>query len=175
MPSIRYPRLKPWAKRNKRWLIHLFQEIMSHSFIKIWIHAIWSTKERRRMIKPEIEPLIYEQMAQQFMESGCPVKIINGMPDHAHSLFLLNPQRCITDIIKQVKGGTSHWINAGNMIPEKFAWQTGFAAYSVSESQLGKVYPYILHQKEHHKKKSFTEEYDEFIKLHGFINEEALK
>jgi putative transposase len=140
---------------------------MPHSFNKIWIHAIWATKERSPLIIPTVEKKIYEYMKLQFIELGCPVRIINGMPDHVHCLFLLNPQKAITEIIKQVKGSTSHWVNEQDLIKEKFSWQTGYAGYSVSESVLEKVFQYILNQKQHHQKTTFTKEYDEFIKLHG--------
>ena len=140
---------------------------MPHSFNKIWIHAIWSTKERYPLIQPAIEEKIYEYMRVQFIELDCPARVINGMPDHIHCLFLLNPSKAITEIIKQVKGSTSHWINQQNLIKEKFSWQTGYAAYSVSESVLDKVFQYIVNQKHHHQKTTFTKEYDEFIKLHG--------
>jgi REP element-mobilizing transposase RayT len=76
-----------------------------------------------------------------------PVRIINGMPDHVHCLLLLNPNKAVTEIIKQVKGSCSHEINKQNIIKEKFAWQTGYAAYSVSESVLEKVFQYIKNQK----------------------------
>ncbi|MFI5195970.1 MAG: IS200/IS605 family transposase [Chitinophagales bacterium] len=141
---------------------------MPHSYNKIWIHAIYATKEREPLIRIEIEQIIYGHMKEQLVEISCPVRIINGMPEHVHLLFLLNPQKALTDILKQVKGNTSHWINEQGLIKEKFAWQGGYAAYSVSESQLEKVYNYILNQKQHHKKKTFTEEYEEFIRLHGF-------
>jgi REP element-mobilizing transposase RayT len=144
---------------------------MPHSFIKIWIHAIWATKERLPLIKQNVETQVFDQMRKQFVESGCPVRIINGMPDHVHCLFLLNPQKSIAEVIKQVKGSTSHWVNEQNIIAEKFAWQTGYAAYSVSESQLEKVFQYIKNQKAHHAKTTFQMEYDEFIKLHGLENE----
>jgi putative transposase len=89
------------------------------------------------------------------------------MPDHVHALFLLNPQKSIADVIKQIKGSSSHSINGADLMLEKFAWQTGYAAYSVSESQLEVVYNYIKNQKQHHLKKNSQDEYDEFIKLHG--------
>ncbi len=142
---------------------------MPHSFNKLWIHAIWSTKDRLPFIETSIEKRVYEFMSSQFTESGCPVRIINGMPDHIHCLFLLNPQKTITEIIKQVKGSSSHWINPEQLIRDKFAWQTGYAAYSVSESVLDKVYQYIVNQKQHHQKTTFLKEYEEFIKLHGLI------
>ncbi len=145
---------------------------MPHSFVKIWIHAIWSTKERESLIIPSVENQVHEYMRSQYIELGCPVRIINGMPDHVHSLFLLNAQKSISDVIKQVKGSSSHHVNEQNLITEKFAWQTGYAAYSVSESHLEKVFQYIKNQKSHHSKKSFKDEYNEFLKLYGFEEEE---
>src|SRR5512144_1742902 len=108
---------------------------MPHSFARIWILSIWGTKERFPFLKPAIENDVYEFMTNQFVESGCPVRIINGMPDHVHCLFLLNHRQAIGDVLKQVKGSTSFWINEQNLIKEKFSWQSGYAAYSVSESQ----------------------------------------
>ena len=89
------------------------------------------------------------------------------MPDHIHSLFLLNPQKAVTDIIKHIKGTSSHSINEQNLVAQKFLWQTGYAAYSVSESQLEKTYQYIKNQKQHHRSKSFLQEYNELLTLHG--------
>lgn len=143
---------------------------MPHSLHTIWVHAIWSTKKRQPFIRSDIEEKIHDYMRNQFKKMGCPVRIINGMPDHIHSLFLLNPKKALTDVIKQVKGSTSHWINQKDVIPEKFSWQTGCASYSVSESVREKVFRYIENQKEHHRQKSFQEEYDEFMRLHRIGN-----
>jgi putative transposase len=143
---------------------------MPHSFNKIWIHAIWSTKERMPLISTAIEKSVHKFISEQLREMGCPVRIINGMPDHIHCLFLLNPQKSIADVIKQIKGSSSHYLNQKNLIADKFAWQTGYASYSVSESVVEKVFNYIKNQKEHHQKKSFQVEYDAFIKLYG-LNE----
>lgn len=140
---------------------------MSHSYNKIWIHAVYATKDRAPLINPSIENEFYDYQRQQLIEMECPVRIMNGMPEHVHVLFLQNPKMAIADIMKQVKGSSSHWMNGENLISEKFAWQTGYAAFSVSESQLEKVSQYILNQKEHHRKKTFAEEYEEFILLHG--------
>jgi len=119
------------------------------------------------LINDSIEQSLYDHIKVQLNELGCTVNIINGMYDHIHILFLLSPQKAVADIVKQLKGNSSHWINENSFIKEKFAWQIGYSAFSVSESQLGKVYNYILNQKEHHKKKTFSVEYDEFIKLHN--------
>ena len=140
---------------------------MSHSYHKIWIHAIWSTKMREPLIDQNVEHKIYPYITDQLRDQGCPVRIINGMPDHIHCLFLLSSSKSIAKVIKQVKGSSSHFINQNNIIPEKFSWQTGYAAYSVSDSAVEKVFEYIRNQKLHHLKKNFQQEYDEFIKLYG--------
>ncbi len=140
---------------------------MSHSYNKIWIHSIWATKERTPFLHQTIEQKVYHFMTNEFKEQGCPVRIINGMPDHIHCLFLLNPQKSIAEVIKQIKGSSSHYINQNDLTSEKFAWQTGYAAYSVSESAIEKVFHYIKTQKEHHQKKTFQQEYDAFLKVYG--------
>ena len=94
---------------------------MSHSFGKIWIHSIWSTKERVPLIDLAKEHIIYELMKNEFLDQGCRVQIINGMPDHVHSLFLLNLKKAVSDVIKQVKGNSSHEINRQNVIKYKFS------------------------------------------------------
>ncbi|MDG1278829.1 MAG: IS200/IS605 family transposase [Algoriphagus sp.] len=140
---------------------------MPHSFNKIWIHAIWATKDRLPLISQAKEKQVFQLISDQLCELGCRVRIVNGMPDHVHILFLQNPQKSITEIIKQIKGGSSHHINQNNLTKEKFAWQTGYAAFSVSESVVEKVFQYIKNQKEHHQQKTFQEEYEEFLKLNG--------
>jgi putative transposase len=139
---------------------------MPHSFNKIWLHAIWATKDRIQLIHQRIEQTVYQYISEQFRELGCPVNVINGMPDHIHCLFLLNPQKTVAEVIKQIKGSSSHFINHDNLISGKFSWQTGYSAYSISESNVEKVIHYIQNQKQHHKKKSFQEEYDEFLRLY---------
>ena len=145
---------------------------MPHSYNNIWIHAIWATKDRAPLINSYVESKIHSFLTEQFKELGCPIRIINGMPDHIHCLFLLNTQKSITDVIKQVKGSSSHFVNQQNLITDKFAWQTGYAAYSVSESIVEKVFQYIQKQKNHHQKLSFQEEYVEFLKMNGLYNAE---
>lgn len=136
---------------------------MSHSFSTLWVHAVWATKNREPLILPKLEQALYSYLFQELEKLGCPGRIINGMPDHIHLLFLLNPQKSISEVIKQLKGASSHWVNQQDFIPEKFAWQTGFAAYSVSESITGRVHEYIKNQKTHHRKVSFQDEYEELI------------
>lgn len=121
--------------------------IMPHSFNKIWIHAIWATKYRQALIHKNVENTMYQFIAEQLRAQGCPVRIINGMPDHIHCLFLLSPQKSIAEVIKQIKGSSSHFINQTNLNVAKFSWQTGYAAFSVSESAVDRVFHYIKKSK----------------------------
>jgi putative transposase len=140
---------------------------MSHSLNKVWIHAIWSTKEREPLIDFSVENKIYPFIYDEFRELGCPLRIVSGMPDHIHCLFLLNPQKSLSEVIKQVKGSSSHFVNHDNIISQKFAWQTGYAGYSISESIVERVFQYIKNQKEHHRLTTFQQEYDELITSNG--------
>jgi len=79
---------------------------MPHSYNQIWLHAIWATKYRQPLIDSKIEKAIFDFMRKQFEELGCPVRIINGMPDHVHCLFLQNPKKSVAETIKQIKGLT---------------------------------------------------------------------
>ncbi len=142
---------------------------MPHSISKIWIHAVWATKKRRPLITPDIESRVHNYLREQLLETGCPVRIVNGMPDHVHCLFLLNRERSVAGVIKQIKGSVSHFINQNDLITAKFAWQTGYAAFSVSDSQVSRVYRYILNQKQHHNQRSFGQEYDKFIQISGVM------
>jgi REP element-mobilizing transposase RayT len=139
---------------------------MSHSYNKIWLHAVWATKYRAPILAHKIENQVYEYIAEQLREQGCPVSIINGMPDHIHCLFLMTPKKSIADIIKQIKGSSSHFINTNNLTPQKFGWQTGYGAFSVSQSGVERVFRYIKNQKQHHRKKSFEQEYNSFLALY---------
>lgn len=140
---------------------------MSHSFYRIWLHVIFSTKHRQALIKQQIEENIYSYIATQMKELGCIPYKINGMPDHIHILHLQSSQKSISEIVKQIKGSSSHWINQNNLTSTKFSWQTGFGVFSVSESKVNTVANYVQNQKEHHKNKSFVEEYNDLIKLHS--------
>lgn len=143
---------------------------MSHSKCKIWIHAVFSTKDRQPLIRPHAEAKIFALVRKELTASGCWVDIVNGTDDHIHALFLLTPTLAVSDVLKQAKGGSSHEVNATGLLPEKFAWQTGYGAFSVSESHVGRVRDYILSQKEHHRTVAFAEEYERFLHHYGLLN-----
>lgn len=139
---------------------------MAHSFTKIWLHAVFSTKNRQPLITPLLTPRLYGFIKTELNLMGCSVVAINGMPDHVHLLFGLNPQKPVTDVMKQLKGASAHWINYENLVAQKFSWQTGYGAFSVSESQLAKVHAYVLAQQEHHRKKTFEQEWQALLQVH---------
>jgi putative transposase len=142
---------------------------MPHSYVKIWVHAILGTKYREPLITPNIQPTVYQLIIQELEKLDCKLLAINGMPDHVHILFLMNAQKSIADIMKQIKGGSSYQINQQDLTRDKFSWQVGYGAFSVSESGIEKVKAYIKNQEAHHQKLTFQEEYSRFVALHGFI------
>jgi len=141
---------------------------MSHSLYKIWLHIVFSTHRREPMITPKLEPFIFRHIRHMLIESGCYPLAINGMPDHIHLLIQMNPNKSIAEIVKQVKGTSSHTINRSKIIKDQFAWQTGYGVFSVSESQLEKVRIYIFNQKKHHTKISFSDEIEKFTTITNY-------
>ena len=108
---------------------------MPSSLAKIWIHAFYSTKNRVPLIHPSFESSLFAHIKEHLEQDfRCYLEAINGTPDHIHLLFLLNPNYSVKDILKNVKGESSHWINGHDFIESKFAWQKAYTAVSVSDS-----------------------------------------
>ncbi len=120
---------------------------MSHSFCNVWIHAVFATKDRQQIITLDLEEVLYPFLHDEFSQLGCILKIVNGLSDHIHCLFMLDATKSCAEVMKQVKGSSSHFINEHNFIFEKFAWQKGYSAFSVSDSAVDDVYEYIKKQK----------------------------
>jgi REP element-mobilizing transposase RayT len=137
-------------------------------FVKIWIHAVWSTKNRAPQIIKPIRKPIFDHIHQNALKKDIFMDTVNGHIEHVHCLFRLKNDQTIKDVMQLLKGESSFWINQQNLIKTKFRWQDEYFAVSVSESQVEAVRKYILNQEEHHKKKTFTEEYDEFVQKYGF-------
>ena len=98
---------------------------MTKSCSQVWIHAVWATKNRMPLIDNSFEKKLFKFISNQFWEIGCVPKIVNGMPDHIHCLFLINKTISIADVIKQVKGSSSFFINQSSFINDYFIWQRG--------------------------------------------------
>jgi REP element-mobilizing transposase RayT len=142
---------------------------MTHSFANIWIHLIFSTKDKLPIINESFESLLHKHIKSKLInEFESHVEEINGTNNHVHILFKQSPNFSIKDIVKNLKGESSHWVNSSNFISNKFAWQTGYSSFSISINKVEIVKKYILNQKEHHKKISFEDEIKKFLKIYGF-------
>jgi REP element-mobilizing transposase RayT len=137
-------------------------------FTKIWIHIIWSIKNRDKIISKELKPLLLGHIIENAKQKGIFIKIVNCVNDHIHLLISLGREQSISKIVMLIKGESSNWVNKNKLLAGKFEWQDEYIAISVSESLLEKVVDYIKSQEEHHKVKSFEEEYNLFLKKYNF-------
>ena len=137
-------------------------------YIKIWIHLVWTTKNREPLLSKEIRHLLFEHIRENAHSKDIFIDFINGYLEHIHCLISLKSGQTIDKIMMLLKGESSHWINKNKLIKTNFEWQDEYFAVSVSESAVKKVRDYIKNQEEHHRKKSFQEEYNEFIRVYGF-------
>jgi putative transposase len=139
---------------------------MGHVYYKIWIHLIWTTKNRNHFLTKDIRGDVFNHILETANEKGFCIDLISGYVEHVHLLLFLNPKYAISEVANGLKGESSHWINSMKLTPTHFAWQEGYSAFSVSESQVEKVRKYIQNQEGHHKKKSYLEEVKQLYKLH---------
>jgi len=137
------------------------------SFIRIWVHFIWSTKNREKTISKELGPKLIDHIISNSKDKNIWLDSINCTGDHIHLLVSLGGEQSSSKITMLIKGESSHWINQNRFVNKKFEWQDEYMAISVSESKVDAVRKYIFNQEEHHHKKSFSEEYDEFMKKYG--------
>nr|WP_315144614.1 IS200/IS605 family transposase [uncultured Flavobacterium sp.] len=138
-------------------------------FVKVYLHCVWSTKNRIPYLNSiELRQKVWNHIRENAIQKGIYIDFINGYSDHCHCLISLGVDQNIQKVIQLIKGESSFWINKNELTTEKFQWQEEYFAVSVSESVLDKVRNYIKNQEEHHKKKTFQEEYDEFILKYGF-------
>ena len=137
-------------------------------YIKIWLHCVWNTKRRQPLLSKEIRQKIFNHIKNYSIEKKIFIDRINGSSEHVHCLISLGSDQNISKVINLLKGESSHWINIHKLIRGKFEWQDDYFAVSISESVVDKVRKYIDNQEEHHRKISFKEEYDEFIKKYRF-------
>lgn len=138
-------------------------------YVKVYIHFVWSTKNRYPYLNSkELRSKVWNHIRENAMEKGIFIDFINGYYDHCHCLVSLGIDQTIQRVMQLVKGESSFWINKNKLTIEKFEWQDEYFAGSVSESMLDKVREYIKNQEEHHSKRTFQQEYDDFITKYGF-------
>ena len=127
---------------------------------------VWSTKERHKVLQKRIRISLSDFLNEYSSSKGIYMKSNYVNSDHVHILVSLPSDMTIESIAKTLKGGSSYWLNRNRLTKNKFSWGRGYGAFSMSQSNLDKVVCYIANQESHHKKKSFTEEYQEFLKLY---------
>ena len=138
-------------------------------FVKVYIHFVWSTKNRIQFLNTkELRIKVWNHIRENAKKKDIYVDFVNGYSDHCHCLVSLGVAQSIEKVMQLIKGESSFWINKHGLTKEKFEWQDEYFAVSVSESVIDKVRDYIKNQEEHHSKKTFQQEYDEFISKFGF-------
>ncbi len=138
------------------------------AYIKIWIHLVWATKRRDPLLTKDIRQTVFQHIKENAKKNNICIDFINGYSDHVHCLVSLGSGQTIEKILMLIKGESSHWINKQKLTKRKFEWQSKYFAASVSESSVNNVREYIKNQERHHKKKTFYDEYNEFIRKFNF-------
>lgn len=140
---------------------------MPQSLAQIYIHLVFSTKDRYPFIESDIESQLYAYMADTIKRSGGIPHLVNGTADHVHILSSLSRTMTLSKYVEGIKRNSSRWIKTKAVDYEKFAWQNGYGAFSVSRSRFDSVKRYIAGQKEHHRAITFKEEFVAFLEKYG--------
>ena len=139
----------------------------THSYSRLWIHLIWETLAREPMLDKRAAAQASGYLMNYSSEKRIYMKINYFNADHTHALIDLPTNMCVEEAVKLFKGSSSHWINQNRLIRGKFAWGRGYGAFSVSHSDIDRVARYIANQGEHHRKRTFAQEYELFVKRYG--------
>ena len=137
-------------------------------FTKILIHAVWATKDRKPLMDKENKDLLCRHIREYAASKNIHLVNINGWQNHLHCFLSVLPEQNIATLMNLIKGESSHWANKHLKFSEKFGWQDDYFAVSVSQSHFEAVNNYINNQEQHHRKKTFEQEYNEFIKNYQF-------
>ena len=140
---------------------------MPQSLANILVHLIFSTKNRVPLIHPEIEDELYRYLASVCRSCGCPAHRIGGTEDHVHIACTLSRTMTVSDLLEEIKKRSSKWMKMKSTDFARFYWQGGYGAFSIGQSQLARLKRYIAGQKEHHRQKTFQEEFREFLEKYG--------
>lgn len=137
---------------------------MGNTFTQIYLHVVFAVQNRVSLIQPEWENELYKYITGIVRNNGHKLIAINRMSDHVHIAVGYKPNQLIPDLLQDIKGNSSKWINEKKYVKGKFTWQAGYGAFSFSHSQIDAVVNYINSQEKHHKRQSFREEYIQLLK-----------
>jgi len=145
---------------------------MANTYSSLYYHIIFSTRNRVKSIDPEIEKRVWAYIGGIARKHGVTALQAGGIEDHIHALVMAPPTLAPSQIAQFLKGDSSKWMHEEFPALREFAWQDGYGAFTVSKSNLPEVIHYIENQREHHRKKTFQEEYREFLQKHGIEYDE---
>ena len=133
------------------------------TYSQIYIQIVFAVKNRQALISNEWDVELYKYITGIVQNKGQKMLAVNGVADHIHILIGMKPTCCLSDLVREIKKASNAFIKEKKLTPYKFEWQEGYGAFSYSHSALNNVIKYVNNQKEHHKKKSFREEYKDFL------------
>lgn len=145
---------------------------MPNTYTQIHIHGVFAVQNRISLISDTWKEELYKYITGIVQHNGHKLLSIGGMPDHVHLMFGLRPVQSISDLMQDIKGSSSKWVNEKEFVRGKFSWQEGYGAFSYSRSQIQAVINYIDNQAEHHRRKTFVEEYKNILELFGIEYDE---
>jgi putative transposase len=137
---------------------------MANTYTQIHIQLVFAVQNRASLISPAWKEELHQYITGVIQKYDHKLLRINGMPDHIHILFGMRPTQALSDLVQHVKQDSSKWINEKRLSQGKFAWQSGFGAFSYSRSDVPNVIAYIRDQEKHHQVRTFQEEYLELLK-----------
>lgn len=137
--------------------------IMAGTFSQIYIQIVFAVRHRENVIHKAWKDELHKYIAGIVRGKEQKSIIVSGMPDHIHAFIGLRPSMAISDLVREIKNNSTNFINEKQWVKGKFSWQEGYGAFSYAHSQIETVYKYILNQEEHHRQKTFKEEYIEFL------------
>lgn len=140
---------------------------MGDSYHAIFMHYVWSTHHRSALLSPSIRARLFPYFGGITRNLDCSLIAVGGVEDHVHLLIKLHPSRASADVARIIKCNSSGWIHDTFADQSGFAWQSGYAAFSVSKSATNQVEHYILNQEQHHTRHSFIDELKQFLVKHG--------
>ncbi len=139
---------------------------MANTYAQIYLHVVFAVSGRACVIRSERKEELQKYIAGILIHQRQKLIAISCMPDHTHILIGLRPDQATSDLVGKIKTGSTNYINASRWIGCRFSWQEGFGAFSVSKSHLDTVINYIQNQENHHRRKTFSQEYLEFLRRH---------
>jgi putative transposase len=143
---------------------------MPQSHARILVHLVFSTKDRRPFLNPELRTRLFAYLATILRDKECPALAVGGVADHVHLLFALSRKEAVADLVNVLKSASSKWIHStygADPVIAQFGWQSGYGVFSVSESQSETVRKYVESQETHHAQLDYQDEYRTLLKRHN--------